>query len=96
MSVLLEPFMRRIGCKNQQELAERLGITQGAVSAWGSGIRAPRYEDCKRLLEMGMTIEELFGAEISNKINLSSNGELKGDKLDAFLNGLQGLIESLK
>ena len=70
--------MQRTGLRNQTELAERLGLTQGAVSAWNSGNRTPPYETCAQLLAMGMTIEELFGSEIAGIVR---NGDKKQPKI---------------
>ena len=72
MAVFIDSFMKRLGCKNQQELADKLGMSQGAVSAWGSGTRSPRYEDCVRLLQMGMTVEELFGEDAAKSVAVSN------------------------
>lgn len=72
MAVFIDSFMKRLGCKNQQELADKLGMSQGAVSAWGSGTRSPRYEDCVRLLQMGMTVEELFGEDVAKSVAVSN------------------------
>lgn len=64
MEIQIQRFMDRVGIKNQTELANKLGLTQAAVSAWNSGVRKPTYEICAQLLLMGMSIDELFGAEI--------------------------------
>ncbi|WP_308602609.1 helix-turn-helix transcriptional regulator [uncultured Fibrobacter sp.] len=65
MEIQIQKFMDRVGIKNQTELANKLGLTQAAVSAWNSGARNPTYEICAQLLSMGMTIEELFGENIA-------------------------------
>jgi len=44
--VRIYEFMERAGIRNQQELANRLGLTQSAISAWNSGVRFPTYETC--------------------------------------------------
>lgn len=61
--VKVHDFMKRVGLKNQTELAKKLGIKQGTVSAWAVGASSPTYEKCIELLEMGMTVEELFGKQ---------------------------------
>lgn len=97
MPVNFNDFMRRLGCRNQSELAEKLGIAQSSLSAWGSGFRSPRYEDCKRLLQMGMSVEELFGDDLSGLETLVKPGKKVADsKLEAFLSGLEDLIKNLK
>lgn len=65
--VRIYEFMERAGIRNQQDLANRLGLTQSAISAWNSGVRFPTYETCAQLLQMGMTVYELFGVEYTEK-----------------------------
>jgi len=61
--IRINEFMERKGIKNQTELAKTLGLTQGAISSWNSGVRSPTHEMCVQLLKMGMTFRELFGDE---------------------------------
>jgi len=70
---------------NQAELAEKLGIVQGNITAWESGRGTPSFQISKKLLELGITVEELFGVEYEKIHNLeeqetsptSSNVELQ-------------------
>lgn len=55
-------FCRRIGI-NQTELAEQCGVSKAVVSQWNSGKRFPSYESIRKLLELGATVEELFGID---------------------------------
>jgi len=59
--VKVKEFIARMGIKSQEELAERLNIKPSAVYSWTIGKRTPTYEMCVALLELGMTVEELFG-----------------------------------
>lgn len=59
--VNVKGFIKRLGMRNQKELADRLSVKPGTVAAWSYGERTPTYEMCQQLLEMGMTVEELFG-----------------------------------
>ena len=44
----------------QQELARRLGVTQGAVSLWERGVRRPYRRTRRRLAEVfGISIEDI-------------------------------------
>lgn len=73
-------FMERVGIRSQQELADRLGLTQSAISAWNSGVRAPTYETCVQLLKMGMTQFELFGIDQQPPVkteNVNFSSEVK-------------------
>ena len=56
-------FLQRKGY-SQTSLAEKLGTSSQNVNRWVSGVGVPSYELCKKLLELGMTIEELFGIDI--------------------------------
>jgi len=69
--VKIYEFMQRKGIRNQQEFADILGLTQSTISAWNAGVRNPTYEICVELLKMGMTTDELFGVECSQKKNES-------------------------
>ena len=50
---------------SQAELAKTLNTTPANVNRWAKGDGVPSYELCKKLLEIGMTTEELFGLSIS-------------------------------
>ena len=58
--VRIQEFMTRMGIKTQAELADRLGTTQSSISAWSNGTSAPTHEMGRKLLRMGMTVEELY------------------------------------
>lgn len=64
-------FIVRAGIADHTELAARLGTKKSTVDSWSSGARTPTYEMCLKLLELGMTVEELFG-----KPYLSSVGKV--------------------
>lgn len=46
---------------SQADLAKALATTPGNVNRWAKGDGVPGYDLCVKLLEMGMTTEELFG-----------------------------------
>ncbi|MDR2580078.1 MAG: helix-turn-helix domain-containing protein [Fibromonadaceae bacterium] len=52
---------------NQTELADVLGINPGNVSTWEAGKGFPSFQIAKKLLEMDITVEELFGVEYEKK-----------------------------
>ena len=58
-------FLRR---KNmcQADLSKALDTTPGNVNRWAKGDGVPSYDLCKKLLEQGMTVKELFGIDIPN------------------------------
>lgn len=51
----------RLGIRTQEGLAARLGVSGQTVSNWVKGKKFPTHETEAKLLEMGMTVEELFG-----------------------------------
>ena len=59
--VNVQEFIDRVGIKSHEELAEKIGATKSAVSSWSAGVRTPTYDMCVKLLELGMTVKELFG-----------------------------------
>ena len=54
-------FIRRMGVDGHEGLARMLDTTKKAVDSWSSGDRSPTYDMCVKLLELGMSVEELFG-----------------------------------
>ena len=51
----------RLGIRNQEELAARLGVSDQTISNWVKGKTYPTHQMEWQLFEMGMTTEELFG-----------------------------------
>ena len=74
--VKIQEFMERTGIRNQTALADKLGLTQSAISAWNAVTRAPTYETCIDLLKIGMTISELFGDDVGA---IASNNSMVDD-----------------
>ncbi len=75
----IQSFLARKGY-SQTSLAEKLGTTSQNVNRWVTGVGVPSYEFCKKLLELGMTIGELFGIELSEMAPPTGDG--------AFLEGM--------
>lgn len=59
--VHIKEFINRVGIKRQEELAAMLGVSDQTVSNWAKGKTYPTHQMEEQLLEMGMTVEELFG-----------------------------------
>ncbi len=57
----IQGFIDRVGIADHAELAARLGTKKPTVDSWSSGARTPTFDMCVKLLELGMTVEELFG-----------------------------------
>lgn len=84
--VRVQEFMNRLGIKNQDELAEKLGLGQSAISAWNAGTNAPKHKTCVQLLKMGMTFRELFGDDFPD-ITLSQMKALSAGIKENYENG---------
>lgn len=52
---------------SQAELAKSLDTSPANVNRWAKGEGVPSYELCVKLLELGMTNEELFGISVKAK-----------------------------
>lgn len=59
--VRVKEFIKRVGIADHDALAEKVGVSKKTVDSWSSGGRTPTYDVCVKLLELGMTVEELFG-----------------------------------
>jgi len=53
-------FMKRKDY-TQQELADNIGVTRTSVNYWVNGRHEPMLRDINKLIEAGMSIEEIFG-----------------------------------
>lgn len=60
------PLLSRLHM-NQAELAKELETSPANVNKWVKKEGVPSYELCCKLLELGMTIEELFGISYPNE-----------------------------
>lgn len=60
-------FLHRKKLKHR-EAAPFVGVSQSLVAAWASNRAVPSYESMGRLIEAGMTVTELFGEELSNRL----------------------------
>jgi len=55
------------------ELAEKLECSTSLVSVWASTDQTPSFDKCLKLIELGMTFEEMFGTELTGKANVFLN-----------------------
>jgi len=72
----LKSFRNRAGYSTQMALAKELGIGTANVSEWELGRGYPSYLVIKKLLELGATVEELFGIEYANKSELTETDDV--------------------
>lgn len=59
-------FAERIGLNSQTKLAEKLGVTPQNVTRYYGKQKPPSYEMCKKLLKIGISLEELFDKETAD------------------------------
>ena len=65
--VNVKEFTARVGI-SQEELADTIGVKPATVYSWTSKNRTPTYDVCVKLLELGMTVEELFGKAYQSSV----------------------------
>lgn len=86
-------FLRR---KNmtQADLSRALDTTPGNVNRWAKGDGVPGYDLCEKLLKLGMTVEELFGIDYSDRSGapVTVPPDIMNDP--AFREGLQESIKA--
>lgn len=80
----IQAFLDRTGMSGT-ELQEKLGVSSSLLTQYKKGRSNPSYEMLVRLLQEGMTIEEMFGPDIwqavKNQAALeSSHLELSDDE----------------
>ena len=72
---------------SQADLAKSLDTTPANVNRWAKGEGVPSYELCVKLLEQGMTTEELFGLTLPQPV--SDIDELERKVKDIIIKALQ-------
>ena len=65
--VNVKEFTARVGI-SREELADKIGVKPATVYSWTSKGRTPTYDVCVKLLELGMTVEELFGKAYQSSV----------------------------
>lgn len=94
-------FLRRMKW-GQKDLAKRLEIGTSTVGMWCVNKSTPSYAVIEKLLDMGMTIRELFGDEIDAKVRaqylegLPPAGVPKEFDTPEFQAGVRKALEDMK
>lgn len=83
----------KLGIRKQEELAASLGVSGQTVSNWVKGKKFPTHETEAKLLEMGMTVEELFGYPYPSSADALRQ---KSSLWDVMENSLQNMIQDMK
>lgn len=74
---------------SQADLAKSLDTTPANVNRWAKGEGVPSYELCVKLLEQGMTTEELFGLTLPKQVSESDDLDLERKVKDIIIKALQ-------
>ena len=74
---------------SQADLAKSLDTTPANVNRWAKGEGVPSYELCVKLLEQGMTTEELFGLTLPKQVSESDELDLERKVKDIIIKALQ-------
>lgn len=96
-------FMDRMGW-GQQELADKLGCAQSRVSDLNSGARNPKFSEIMTLIDLGITLEELFGKAAADKLksrepvneSFRSSPDFQRGVNEAVISAQEALLASLK
>ncbi len=80
--------LRRASGLNQEELAERLGISRQAVSKWEAGMAAPSTEKYRELSRIfGVSVDELLNPDTTQKQEERKIGEISGEPAEQDRHG---------
>jgi len=90
--VKVQEFMKRMNIRNQTDFADRLNLTQSAISAWNAGTRYPTYDTCIDLLKMGMTLAELFGDDVAEAVKVNERPAVQDDFEDRVRRTLLNIL----
>lgn len=88
-------FLRRKNFK-QKDAAAAVGASMGLIGTWAAKGAVPSYEKIAKLIDLGITAQELFGEELGSKLIQNSiavpPAELANDP--DFQEGLQQSIDA--
>lgn len=91
-------FIARTGRK-RKGVASELGLKESTVGNWCTGTSTPNYATIVKLVQLGMTAQELFGKELGNLlVENSCNVAQIPPKFDTpeFRRGLERVIADMK
>ena len=98
MEVRIKDFLKRVRI-TQYDLAEKIGCNQSLVSAWAGGTTKPTLDKIGKLIELGITADELFGPEMARKLCDNSGlmyGPPKDINTEAFRQGVEQVVIDMK
>lgn len=81
----------------QREVAAAVEASLGLIGNWATGRATPSYDKLAKLIELGMTAQEMFGEELGDTLVKNSQPEQqasKGEILAAVKEALADLSKS--
>ena len=87
----IKAYRRRLVI-TQDRLGEIIGVTKSNISTMERGKSAPSIEVLYSLAENGMSVEEMFGAEISARMSRRPEPETPMEKAQMVKQGLLELL----
>lgn len=87
--------------RSQADLAAAAGVVQSNVSHWLKARTMPSLQVAANLLSAGMTLEEVFGKDLAEKVmardrNSTNSGDGHEDPAAVVRSGLQALLDGLR
>lgn len=92
--VQIDDFLRRIEL-SRIDFAKQVGITPSLITHWAKGINFPSPKQVEKLIEMGITAEELFGRELGALILTNSKINSKFNDTEFQLGVKEALLQLL-
>ena len=98
----IQNFMKEHGY-SQTDLAKMLNTSVQNVNKWVNGRGVPSYEFCQRLLQIGMSVEDLFGIQVGSQnasrlepMTTAEFIDILKETLDNSLDGIKARIKPNK
>lgn len=70
----IRKFQRRTHL-TQQQIADKMGMAKVTIAQYSTGKINPRFNDIAKWVDLGLTLDELFGEELASK--MLANGGVK-------------------
>ena len=93
-----EGFLVRTG-RRRKDISRELGLKESTVGNWCTGTSTPNFATIVKLVQLGMTAQELFGSSLGRKLVDNSCGVAQiPPKFDTpeFRRGLERVIADMK
>lgn len=85
-------FLHRKNLK-QKDAAAMIGASMGLIGTWASGKAVPSYEKIAKLIECGISAQELFGEEVAAE--LMKNSQTVNPNNANFKEGVKEVLKEM-